>query len=458
MTAPALFTDLYEFTMLDAYDALGMEKTAVFSLFVRKLPPTRNFLLAGGLGELLSDIENFRFRDEDIAYLASLGSLRPEFLERLRDFRFCGDIHAVPEGTPVFENEPILEVVAPIAEAQLLETLVLNQIGYQTLIASKAARIVAAAQGRAVVDFGGRRAHGTDAAVKGARAAYLAGVSASSNTEAGRQYGIPVVGTVAHSFVEAFASEMESFRAFSSVFPETTLLVDTYDTLAGVKKVIALAGEAGTAFGVRAVRLDSGDLLELSRGARCLLDEAGLSDVRIVASGGLDEWKIDRLVREGAPIDMFGVGTDLLVSSDAPGLDIAYKLTEYDGRGRMKLSTGKRSLPGRKQVFRRIENGKAAGDTIARHHESLPGEPLLQPVMAGGRRLAAGVEPLEEARERREGLIAGLPDRIRSLEAATPAYPVSVSKELARHESEVARHLAEPERHGSRGVAGVREG
>ena len=293
----------------------------------------------------------------------------------------------MPEGTPVFANEPILEVVAPIGQCQLIETLVLNQIGFQTLIASKAARVVAAAGGRTVVDFGGRRAHGMDAAVEGARAAYVAGVAATSNVEAGQIYGIPVTGTVAHSFVQAFPSEMEAFRTFAARFPQTTLLVDTYDTLAGVEKVIALARELGPAFAVQAVRLDSGDLAALARGARALLDAAGLAQVRILASGGLDEWKIAAMVDAGVPIDGFGVGTDMSVSGDAPALDIAYKLTEYAGRGRMKLSTGKHSLPGRKQVFRTIRDGATTSDVIARHGETLEGRPLLQPVMAAGHRL-----------------------------------------------------------------------
>ncbi|WP_159593945.1 nicotinate phosphoribosyltransferase [Chelativorans xinjiangense] len=444
MTTSALFADLYEFTMLEAYDMLGMTKTAVFSLFVRKLPPERNFLVACGLDELLRDIENFRFGEEDTAYLASLGSFRPDFLERLRAFRFTGGIRAVPEGTPVFENEPILEITAPIAEAQLLETLVLNQVGHQTLIASKAERIVRAAQGRPVVDFGARRAHGYDAAIKGARAAYLAGFSASSNTEAGRRYGIPVAGTVAHSFIQAFPSEMESFRVFSRLFPNTTLLVDTYDTLTGVEAVVALAREMGPAFSVRAVRLDSGDLLELSRAARRLLDNAGLTDVQIVASGGLNEWKVERLVRESAPINMFGVGTDLLVSTDAPALDIAYKLTEYDGLGRMKLSPGKRSLPGAKQVFRRFQDGRAVGDTIALHGETLSGQPLLKPVMAHGRRLlSAGT--LQAARERTKRLVAQLPESVRSLEIAH-RYPTGISEKLARYETEICQRVAFLER------------
>ncbi|MBM3654062.1 MAG: nicotinate phosphoribosyltransferase, partial [Alphaproteobacteria bacterium] len=359
MSSSALFADLYQFTMLRAYFELKMDAQATFSLFVRKLPPQRNFLVAAGLNDLLDAIETLRFEPQQIDYLASLEFSSKPFLDWLANFRFSGDIYAMREGAPFFENEPIMEVVAPIAEAQLIETLVLNQIGLQTILASKAARVVSAARGRSVVDFGARRAQGLDAATKGARAFYIGGVESTSNVAAGQRYGLPVAGTMAHSFVQACASEMDAFRAFSAVFPDTTLLVDTYDTIDGVKKVVALAKERGADFKVRAVRLDSGDLDRLSRETRRLLDAAGLSEVQIVASGGLDETRIDDLTSRGAPIDIFGVGTDMAAASDAPTLDIAYKLTEYAGEGRMKLSAGKRSLPGRKQVFREFRDGAA---------------------------------------------------------------------------------------------------
>lgn len=449
MPASALFADLYEFTMLEAYHALGMDKTAVFSLFVRNLPPGRNFLVACGLETLLDDIEAFRFEDDDVAHLASLRRFRPEFLSWLRTFRFSGDIWAVPEGTPVFANEPIVEIVAPIAQGQLLETLTLNQIGFQTLIASKAARVVEAARGREVVDFGARRAHGLDAATKGARAAFIAGASATSNVQAAGKYCIPVSGTVAHSYIQSFPSEMDAFRALARLFPNTTLLVDTYDTLAGVETVVSLAQELGTSFQVRAVRLDSGDLLELSHGARQILDEAGLRNVRIVASGSLDEWKIDRLVRQGAPIDAFGVGTDIIVSSDAPAFDIAYKLTEYDGIGRMKLSTGKRTLPGRKQVFRRFQDGCAFDDLIARAGETAPGRALLGLKMCRGRR-STERPPLQGIRARTAEMIAELPVRVRSIETAWPPYPVEISQGLNAYEAETRRALARTPRPAAR--------
>lgn len=426
--------------MLEAYHTLGMTSEAVFSLYVRKLPPDRNFLVACGLDDLLDDVAALRFGKAEIEHLASLGLFRPAFLDWLRDFRFTGDIHAVKEGTPVFPNEPILEVVAPIGEAQLLETLVINQIGFQTLIASKAARVVRAARDRGVVDFGSRRAQGLDAAVKGARAAYIAGVSATSNVQAGRRYGIPVTGTVAHSFIQAFPNELEAFRAFSRVYPDTTLLVDTYDTPTGVENVIALAAESGPEFRVRAIRLDSGDLLELARDARRRLDAAGLQEIRIVASGGLDEWKIERLLALGAPIDAFGVGTDMLVSTDAPALDIAYKLASYDGEGRMKLSPGKRNLPGRKQVFRQFARNVPSGDVIARHDENLPGRPLLEPVMLGGRRTRSRASAAS-VRTRAMEAIAELPVQMRALTPAETRYPVAVSGELARFAARTAGRL-----------------
>ena len=294
------------------------------------------------------------------------------FTQWLEEFRFTGDVDAVPEGTPVFENEPILEVTAPIAQAQLAETFVMNQVHLQTVLASKAARVVTAAEGRSVVDFGPRRMHGIDAAIKAARAFHIAGVAATSNTLAGHIYGVPVARTMAHSFVQAAQNEMEAFRAFTALYPETILLVDTYDTLQGVRHVIALARELGDAFKVRAVRLDSGDLADLATRTRAILDEAGLQRVEIFASGSLDEDTIAEIVAEGAPITGFGVGTSMGVSQDAPGLDIAYKLCAYGGRGRLKLSTGKPVLPSRKQVFRIEEDGRAVRDVIARAEEVLP--------------------------------------------------------------------------------------
>jgi nicotinate phosphoribosyltransferase len=438
----ALFTDLYELTMLQTYFAQGMADQAVFSLFVRRLPERRNYLVACGLDTVLDYLETLRFTSDDIAYLRSLGPFSDGFLDRLRDFRFSGEVRAVPEGTPVFANEPILEVVAPIAEAQLVETFVMNQVHLQTVLASKAARVVAAAEGRAVVDFGPRRMHGVDAAIKAARAFHIAGVSATSNVLAGKIYGVPVAGTMAHSLIQAFDDELDAFQAFARLYPATVLLVDTYDTLAGVQKVIQLARALGAGFKVRAVRLDSGDLAELAFGARRLLDDAGLHQVEIFASGGLDEDAIAGLLAKGAPITGFGVGTKMGVSADAPDLDIAYKLCEYAGRGRLKLSTGKPVLPGRKQVFRVEQGGHAVRDLIARADEQLEGRPLLQAVMRGGRRLPAGRVALAEARRHAATELSRLPDGVRSLARADPPYPVEVSAALQACQQEIARKMA----------------
>jgi len=435
----ALFTDLYELSMLQAYRREGMDEVpATFSLFVRDLPPGRGYLLACGLDDALRFLERVRFGPEALEHLRATGRFDEEFLAWLRGFRFTGEVRAVPEGTPVFPGEPILEVTAPIAQGQLAETYVMNQVHLQTLLASKAARVVRAAAGRAVVDYGARRIHGTDAALKAARAFHVAGVSATSDVLAGWIYGVPVAGTMAHSFVQAFRSEKEAFRAFVRSFPDTVLLVDTYDTLEGVRRVVELARELGDDFRVRGVRLDSGDLAELAVGARGILDAAGLGRVEIVASGGLDEFGIAELLSRGAPIDGFGVGTRMGVSADAPALDMAYKLTEYAGEGRVKLSTGKRLLPGRKQVFRVEEGGRAVRDVLAREGEAVDGRPLLRPVMSGGERLPEGVADLDAARERTRRELEVLPERVLALRPEGPPYPVEVSPGLRAYDREVS--------------------
>ena len=444
--SPVLLTDLYELAMLQAYFEEGMDDTAVFSLFVRRLPGRRNYLLACGLDDVLAFLETVRFDPPALAYLESLGRFSGRFLRYLERWRFTGDVHAVPEGTPVFASEPILEVAAPIGEAQLVETLVMNQVHLQTMLASKAARVIEAAAGRQVVDFGLRRMHGTDAGLKSARAFHLAGVEATSNVAAGQAYGIPVAGTMAHSYVQAHDDEYAAFRAFALLYPDTVLLVDTYDTLAGVEKVVALARELGDRFHVGALRLDSGDLGALAAGARRILDDAGLREVKLFASGGLNEDAIARLLADGAPIDGFGVGTDMGVSTDAPSLDIAYKLVEYGGRGRVKLSPGKPILPGRKQVFRVERNGVAEHDVIACHAEDVPGRPLLQPMMQNGARLPAARVTLDEARATARRERDRLPSRIRALEPAEPPYRVDVSAALQAAHDEIRRSYAPAQR------------
>jgi nicotinate phosphoribosyltransferase len=443
--SPALLTDLYQLTMLQAYVEEQMEETAVFSLFVRRLPERRNYLLACGLDDVLDYLETLRFDAAALAYLETLGRFSDRFLRSLEQFRFSGDVYAVPEGTPLFALEPILEVVAPLPQAQLVETAVMNRIHHQTVIASKAARVVEAARGRTVIDFGLRRMHGLEAGLAAARACYIAGVDATSNVAAGQLYGLPVSGTMAHSYVQAHDDEYEAFRAFTRLYPDTVLLVDTYDTVAGVAKVADLAREIGPGFRVSAIRLDSGDLHALAVASRRILDEAGLQRVKIVASSSLNENLVARLVEAGAPIDGFGVGTEMGVSRDVPTVDIVYKLVEYAGRGRLKLSPGKAVLPGRKQVFRIEHDGTADHDTLGRHDERVDGRALLEPVMKGGVRLPAGRVSLDETRARAGRELARLPAPLRALPSADPAYRVEISPSLAAsHERLAAAQAARP--------------
>lgn len=439
----SLFTDLYALTMLQAYVREGMEETAVFDFFIRRLPKRWNYVIACGITDLLQDLESLRFSPEELDYLAGLGPFKRDFIDYLADFRFTGNIFALPEGTVAFPLEPLVEVRAPLPQAQLIETLLINHVHFQTLMASKAARVVQAAEGAAVVDFGSRRAHGRDSAIHGARAFHVAGVTATSNVLAGKIYDIPVRGTMAHSYIQAHEDELEAFRQFTAVYPETILLVDTYDTLAGVRKVAALAEDLGKEFSVRAIRLDSGDLAAQAHAARRILDEAGLVDVEVFASNSLDEYAIADLLNQGAPIDGFGVGTRMSVSYDAPTLDCAYKLVEYAGSGRMKLAEGKSSLPGRKQLMRVKEGRMLTGDVIALADEALVnGEPQLVPVMRGGKRLPAGHDDLAAVRERARQQRDALPSHLHSLDTAQPPYDVGVSKGLANLRDSLKAELA----------------
>jgi nicotinate phosphoribosyltransferase len=437
----ALFADLYELTMAQAYQAEGMGEIAVFELYFREMPARRNYLVAAGLDGVLTSLENLRFDSDDLEYLRGLRLFSAAFLELLESFRFRGAVWAVPEGTPVFANEPLVQVIAPIVQGQLIETLVLNEIQFPSLAAAKAARVVKAAGGREVIEFGARRAQGEDAALAVARACYLMGAAGTSNVLAAKRYGIPVFGTMAHSYIQAHDDEGAAFASFVALYPETTLLVDTYDTLDGVRKVIELSRRLGDRFRVRAIRLDSGDLGELARQTRQMLDEAGLDDLRIFASGGLDEYQVADLVRAGAPIDMFGVGTKLVVSEDVPALDLAYKLVEYAGRPRMKLASQKEIYPGRKQVFRVVEEGSMARDIVVRHDESAGGQPLLVPVMEGGVRLSAGRISLKEARLRAQSELARLPESLHSLDPAAVPYQVDISPGLEAERSALVRAL-----------------
>jgi nicotinate phosphoribosyltransferase len=427
-----LFTDLYELTMAQAYWQSSQTASATFSLFFRKYPPDRAYFVFAGLVDVLDYLERFRFAPGDLDYLRSLNLFDRDFLEYLRQLRFTGSVRAMPEGTLFFINEPVLEVTGTVIEAQLVETFLVNQVNLQTILATKASRVVYAARGRQVIDFAARRTHGVEAANKLARVSYLAGFDGTSNTMAGALYHIPVSGTMAHSYIMSFAREIESFRHFAQSFPDTsTFLVDTYDTLEGTKKAAAVAREMRQqGHDLRAIRLDSGDLLDLSRKARALLDEARLPDVQIFASGGLDEFEVDDLVHAGAPIDAFGVGTKVGVSADAPWTDCAYKLVEYAGRPVLKLSTKKQTLPGPKQVFRyRDPGGTFLRDVIAPAGQTLEGgETLLGEVMRGGKRLGP-VASLEELREGFRVQFAQLPERHKALRSPE-RYAVAISAEL----------------------------
>ncbi len=437
-----LVVDFYELTMAEAYLRHGPHGLATFDLFVRDLPPERPFILAAGLGTVLEQIEGLRFDEEDLANLAEATALGTDTLEYLASLRFSGDVWAVPEGTPMFQGEPLLRITAPIVETQLLETMVMNLVHVQTLLATKAARVVLAAQGRPVVDFGMRRAHGPDAAMLGARAFWIAGIAATSNVAAGRELGIPTAGTMAHSFIQAWGNEEGAFRAFVETWPETILLVDTYDTLRGIERVIDLARELGPAFKVRGIRLDSGNLGELASAARARLDDAGLHAVQIFASGNLDEHRIAELVAAGAPIDAFGVGTRLATSADDPNLDIVYKLAQLDDRPLLKLSTDKATLPGIKQIWRRRGgDGTVEGDIIGVADEILEGEALLVEVMRSGVILEAGRPDLAMAREHAREQLASLPEQLRRLQPVRDRYPVEISPRLRRMRDEAAARL-----------------
>ena len=402
LTSP-LLTDLYQLTMLQAYYEQEMTETAVFELFVRKLPPRREFLVAAGLEQALELLESLRFGPEELEWIERSKLFKPAFAGRLAAWRFTGDVHAMPEGTLFFPDEPILRVTAPMPEAQLVETRLLNLVHFQTVVASKAARIRLVAPGKGLIDFGLRRAHGAEAGLLAARAAWIAGFDGSATALAAPLFGIPVFGTMAHSFVQAHESEAAAFAHFAKAFPDNAvLLVDTYDTVAGARRAAATPGR------LKGVRLDSGDLDDLSRKVRKILDEAGHRHAIIFASGNLDDDRVGALVAAGAPIDSFGVGTGLTTSADAPYLDAVYKLQEYAGRPRRKRSTAKATWPGRKQVWRSLgAGGRFARDVVTVEGDAQPGEPLIVPVMQAGRRLPQPT--LAESRERCRRDMARMP-------------------------------------------------
>jgi nicotinate phosphoribosyltransferase len=425
---PALLTDLYQLNMLAAYLDHRLTDTAVFELFVRKLPPRRGFLMAAGLEQALAYLETLAFSQEDIARLRAFGSFPDALLDLLASLRFTGDVDALPEGTIFFPDEPILRVIAPLPQAQLVETRLINLVHFETVVASKAARLVLAAEGKPLIDFGLRRAHGAEAGMLAARASYIAGFAGTATLAAGLEFGIPVKGTMAHSFIQAHDDEVAAFEHFARSRPrDLVLLIDTYDTERAAERVVSLAHRlAAEGIVVSGVRIDSGDLGEHACKVRRILDAGGLRSVAIVASGGLDEDGL--LALRGAPIDSFGVGTSLTTSSDAPALDCAYKLQEYAGKPRRKRSEGKATWPGRKQVWRsRREDGEFDLDLVTLDGESHDGEGLLQPAMRGGRRIAPA-KLLDEIRAYARDQLARLPAVLRRLEPFT--YPVEIGPSL----------------------------
>lgn len=426
----ALLTDLYQFTMLQAYHAEGMNEPAVFELFSRRLPPERGFLLAAGLEQALDFLENLRFTAAELDWLTDCGRFSPEFVAAFEHFHFTGTVDALPEGTAFFANEPVLRVIAPLSQAQLVESRLINLIHFQTLIASKAARCVLAAPNTLLVDFGMRRAHGAEAALLAARANYLAGFAGSATVLAGMQFGIPLFGTMAHSLIQAHDREEEAFERFAAAQPgNVTLLIDTYDTEAAACKLVNLAPRLQQrGIVIKGVRIDSGDLAEHARQVRRILDEGGLSDVTILGSGDLDEHRIAELLALDAPFNGFGIGTRLDASTDVPTLDMVYKLQEYAGRPRRKRSEGKATWPGRKQVYRRIaEDGTFISDCLSLADQPQPGEPLLQPVMRDGKRLVPP-ESLAEIRARVQQQLAALPPALRANQIEP--YPVEIAPGL----------------------------
>jgi nicotinate phosphoribosyltransferase len=426
-----LLTDLYQLTMLQGYDECGMEKDAVFEFFVRKLRPGRGFLMAGGLEQALEFLENAHFSSEEIDWLASTSRFSKKFLTHLKDMRFTGDVHAMPEGTIFFPNEPTLRVTAPMPQAQLVETRLINLLHFQTLIASKAARMVLMAPEKQLVDFGLRRAHGAEAGLLAARASYIAGFTGTATISANMQFGIPIFGTMAHSFVQAHDNEVQAFKDFAHAQPDNVvLLIDTYDTEAAAHKVVMLASQLEQdGIQIKGVRIDSGNLIDHAKKVRQILDTGGLNHVTIFASGDLDEYVLRDMIAKDAPIDGFGIGTRLDTSSDLPYLDCAYKLQEYDGKARRKHSEGKQTWPGRKQVYRHYDsNDRMIRDVVTTEQDVQPGKPLLIPVMRGGCRLTTAIS-LEQIRRHAADNLAKLPEPLRQLQEPT-SYQVEIAQAL----------------------------
>jgi nicotinate phosphoribosyltransferase len=444
----ALLTDLYELTMAASYFEHGINDTATFSLFIRDYPPHRNYFVTAGLTDVLEYVSALKFSPDDLTYLDSLKMFKPKFLSYLENLRFSGDMFAIPEGRLFFANEPVLEVTAPMIEAQIIETFCINAINLQSLIATKASRCVQAAWPRKLVDFAFRRTHGIDAGMKVARASYIGGFIGTSNVRAGKHYDIPVFGTMAHSYVTSFDEEIDAFRAFVETSPENSiLLIDTYDTLSGARKAAEVGKEmAARGESLQGVRLDSGNMAQLSRAVRKILKDAGLDNTQIFASGAFDEYKIKKVITEGADIDAFGVGTKMGVSGDAPYLDIVYKLVQYAGRPVLKLSSEKETLAFEKQVYRfQAEDGQLKKDVIGLREEEFPeSESLLLKVMEQGHIISPPL-PLPQIRETFTKEFARLADVYKSIEDAPTDYPVSLSPKLKTLQSDLTEEITQKE-------------
>jgi len=437
-----LLTDLYQLTMAQTYFREQRMGAATFSLFIRSYPPNRGYFVSAGLPDVLDYLENFSFDAAAIDYLASEKLFSEDFLHYLADLRFTGQVWAIPEGRIFFKDEPVIEITAPIIEAQIVETFIINQIHLQSLIATKAARCVYAAANRPLVDFALRRTHGTDAGMKVARASYLAGFAGTSNVMAGQRYRIPIVGTMAHSFVSSFEREIDAFRAYAASFPNTAvLLIDTFDTLQGARNAAQVAKEmAGRDEKLIGVRIDSGDLAAQAREVRKIFDEGGLPEVKIIGSGGLDEYDLAEMADAGVPFDSYGVGTKMGTSADAPWTDMSYKLVEYEDKPMLKLSTGKVSCPGKKQVFRRRDgHGNLARDLIALRDEAISGESLLREVMRDGKTIAPRPS-LAENRDIFAAEFAALPRSVKAIRNPNH-YAVDFSPKLNSLRDETAEKI-----------------
>ncbi len=435
----AILTDLYELTMAQVYFKKGMNKTAIFDFYTRPVEK-RSYLINAGLEQLIYYLENVRFSQEDIDYLRSLNLFEEDFLDYLKNFRFTGNLYAIEEGEIIFPNEPVVQIEAPLIEAQIIETFVINTLQLPILVATKSIRCYSVARGTILVDFGLRRAHGTDAGMKAARASFIGGFAGTSNVLAGKEYNIPVFGTMAHSFILAHENEEEAFEDFAKMYPENTIfLVDTFNTVEGVKKAVKVAKKLGLKT-FKGIRLDSGDLLSLSKEARKILDENGFKDVKIIVSGGINEYKIKKLLDEGAPIDGWGVGTELVVSADVPYLDCAYKLVEYNGRPVMKFSKRKMTLPYRKQVYRFYENGIFKKDVIAKYNENIEGgKPLLKQYIKDGK-LISKLPDINSIKEKAIKSFESLPDQYKDIEK-TVHYIPEISLEIKKAVEELKKKL-----------------